>query len=65
MLRHALQVCKEHGMESVRIGCRSSNVASSAVIKRCGGVLVNTGTEADGVESCYYEIMLRERQLPV
>ena len=65
MLRHALQVCKEHGMESVRIGCRSSNVASAAVIQRCGGALVNTRTEADGVESCYYEIMLQERQLPV
>lgn len=58
MLCYALQVCKEHGMERVLLGCHSNNVASSTVIKRCGGVLVNTIIESEAITNCYYEILI-------
>lgn len=58
MLRYALQVCKEHGMERVVLGCHSNNAASSTVIKRCGGVLVNTIIESENITNCYYEILI-------
>ena len=32
-------------MERVLLGCHSNNVASSTVIRKCGGTLVNTKIE--------------------
>lgn len=58
MLRYALEVCKKHGMEKVLLGCHSNNVASSTVIRKCGGALVNTKIESEDITNCYYEILL-------
>lgn len=55
---YALKVCKEHGAERVLLGCHSNNVASSTVIKKCGGVLVNTIIESATITNCYYEILV-------
>ena len=39
MLRYALSVCKEKGMEKVVLGCYKDNRASAATIRKNGGVL--------------------------
>lgn len=57
MLRHALDVCWEHGLESVILGCYKANAASAAVIRKCGGVLVvENDNYTAGVTSQYYAI---------
>ena len=45
-------------MERVLLGCHSNNVASSTVIRKCGGALVNTKIESEDITNCYYEILL-------
>lgn len=39
MLQYALSICKEKGLKQVILGCYKDNFASSAAIKRNGGVL--------------------------
>lgn len=39
MLQHALQVAAALGIESALLTCDDDNLASAAVIERCGGVL--------------------------
>ena len=39
ILRQALDVARAHGVERVLVTCDDTNVASAAVIERCGGVL--------------------------
>lgn len=59
ILRHALDVCREHGLAQVRLGCFHDNLASAATIKRCGGVLVAENDNYDpGRLSQYYVIGL-------
>ncbi|MBO4990063.1 MAG: GNAT family N-acetyltransferase [Clostridia bacterium] len=59
MLKYALSVCKEKGLTEVVLGCYKDNVASSATIKKNGGVLFG---EEDGYKkgkvSAYYLIKL-------
>lgn len=59
MLRHGLEICKEHGMSKVRLGCYKDNVASAKVIYKCGGVLEEEADRySEGVLSQYYSITL-------
>ena len=53
MLRHALNICKDKGIQRVIIGCRSHNAASKAVIQKCGGALT-----AQKERNLYYECKL-------
>jgi len=39
MLKHALSVCKEKGLERVVVGCYKDNLASKSTILKNGGVL--------------------------
>ena len=59
MLRYALSVCKEKGLNQVILGCYQGNHASAAVIRRNGGVLIaeNDGY-TKGRTSQYYRIEL-------
>ena len=41
LLSEALKVCDENGIKTVLVSCASQNIASSGVIKKCGGVLKN------------------------
>lgn len=60
MLRYALDVCRDFGMESVTLGCYKDNAASAAVMKKCGGVLVSENENfTEGRTSQYYEIRLK------
>lgn len=59
MLRHALDVCREKGMERAILGCFKDNIASAAVIEKCGGVLLRENDNYEkGHTSRYYEIRL-------
>ena len=59
MLQHALDVCRDLGLESVTLGCYKANVASAAVMKKCGGILVAENENyTEGQISQYYEIRL-------
>ena len=59
MLRYALTVCKEHGMEKAILGCYKSNIASAATIIKCGGILVaENDNYKNGIVSQYYELKL-------
>lgn len=59
MLRYALSVCGEKGMEQVVLGCYEDNLASAAVIQKNGGVLLATNDNyAKGRNSRYYLIKL-------
>jgi len=59
MLRHALDICKEKGMEQVELGCFRDNAASIRTIKNNGGQLLR---ECEGFKeekiSQYYSIKL-------
>lgn len=57
MLKHGLEICKEKGMVRVIVGCDRDNLASSAVIKKCGGVHLRTFNDSYGVND-YYGIYL-------
>lgn len=41
ILRRSLAVAHEHGITSALVTCDDTNLASAAVIERCGGVLEN------------------------
>ena len=59
MLRYALSVCKEKGMDNVLLGCYKDNLASAATIKKNGGVLVDENDNYnEGRISQYYSIKL-------
>ena len=59
MLRYALSVCKEKGMDKVLLGCYKDNLASAATIKKNGGVLVDENDNYnEGRISQYYSINL-------
>ena len=59
MLRYALSVCKEKGKDKVLLSCYKDNLPSAAVIKKCGGVLVEENDNYnEGRISQYYEIKL-------
>lgn len=38
MLRMGLELCKEIGMDRVRLSCVKPNIASAGVIEKCGGI---------------------------
>lgn len=59
MLRYALTVCKEKGMEKAILGCYKHNISSAATIIKCGGILVaENDNYKEGIISQYYEIKL-------
>ena len=59
MLRYALSICKEKGMEKVVLGCYKDNLASAATIKKNGGLLIaENDNYTKGVISQYYEVRL-------
>lgn len=59
MLRYALSVCREKGMDRVMLGCYKDNKASAAVIRKNGGVLIEENDNyPDGKISQYYMINL-------
>ena len=59
MLRYALSVCKEKGMDKVLLGCYKDNLASAATIQKNGGVLVEENDNYnEGRISRYYSINL-------
>jgi len=57
MLKYALEVCKELGMKSVILGCYKSNIGSSKVIRKNGGILIKSIAEKYKISE-YYEIDL-------
>lgn len=59
MLKYALSVCKEKGLLEVTLGCYKDNIASSATIKKNGGVLfAEDDNYKKGKVSQYYLIKL-------
>ncbi|MGN0038391.1 MAG: GNAT family N-acetyltransferase [Coriobacteriales bacterium] len=56
MLRMALEYCAGLGLETVRIGCYSSNHASVGVIERCGGHLAEEKDYLDGKPMLIFEV---------
>lgn len=59
MLAQALSVCRQKGRNQVMLGCYKDNPASSAVIRKNGGVLVAENDHyAKGRISQYYVIAL-------
>lgn len=62
MLRYALQVCAEKGLQSVILGCYRENTASASVIRKCGGVLfAENDNYRKGKTSQYYTVDLSSR----
>lgn len=59
MLRDALSVCKEKGMDKVLLGCYKDNLASAKTIQKNGGVLTDENDNYnEGKISQYYSIKL-------
>ncbi len=59
MLRYALDVCREKGMDKVILGCYKDNLASAATIQKNGGVLIKENDDyGEGRISQYYRINL-------
>ena len=59
MLKYALSVCKEKGMDNVILGCYKDNFASAATIKKNGGMLTDENDNyKEGKISQYYIISL-------
>ena len=59
MLKYALSICKEKGLGEVILGCYKDNAASSATIKKNGGVLfAEDDSYKKGKISQYYLIKL-------
>lgn len=57
MLRYALSVCREKGMDRVILGCYKDNLASaSTIIKNGGKLLFEADNYAEGSTSQYYSI---------
>jgi predicted acetyltransferase len=60
MLRRALPLAKERGIDRVLLTCDEANLASIRVIEKCGGVLEDTATVPEtGRIHCRYWIALR------
>ena len=59
MVRYALAVCKEQGMNQVILGCFKDNLASASTIRKNGGILLreNDNYQAGRI-SQYYLIRL-------
>lgn len=59
MLRYALSVCREKGMDRAILGCFKDNLASAATIRKNGGILTeeNNNYEKDRI-SQYYSVLL-------
>jgi predicted acetyltransferase len=49
MLRQALRFADNAGVRPILVTCDEDNIASAAVIERCGGVLESVGPDADGI----------------
>lgn len=61
ILGDALFICRLAGMRSVTVTCAADNVASAAVIKKCGGVPdAKFYSEIFGEEICRYTIDISE-----
>lgn len=59
MLRYALSVCKEKGMEKVILGCYKDNAASASTILKNGGILTEEGNHySEDRISQYYTVTL-------
>ncbi len=59
MLRHALSVCKEKGMEKAVLGCYKDNLASAATIRKNSGILIaENNNYKENKISQYYSIAL-------
>ena len=59
MLKYALSVCKDKGMDKVILGCYKDNLPSVAVIKKNGGILTEENCNyKDEKISQYYSIKL-------
>lgn len=59
MLRHALAVCRENGLDKVILGCYRDNLASAKTIEKNGGVLTEENDNYEkGRISRYYRIDL-------
>ena len=59
MLQHALDMCRDSGLESVTLGCYQDNLASIEVILKCGGALIaENDNYTEGRMSQYYAIQL-------
>lgn len=50
MLRQALVIARSYGIDPVLMTCDDDNLASAAMIERCGGVLDSTVDPIEGVE---------------
>ena len=60
MLRYALSVCKQKGMDRVILGCYKDNLASSATIKKNKGTPVfEADNHNEGRISQYYTVNLQ------
>ena len=60
MLRLALQYCTALGIETVRLGCYTDNLASIRAMERCGGKRIEEKPYADGKPMYIYEISLHQ-----
>lgn len=59
MLRLALPLARERGLDRVLITCDEDNIASRRVVEKCGGVLEGTSAIPEsGVIQCRYWIAL-------
>lgn len=58
MLKQALEIAKEIGIDRVLITCEKENAASAATIRKCGGVLENEVYD-DGVLTQRYWIEIK------
>jgi predicted acetyltransferase len=60
MLRLALPLAKEHGLDRLLITCDEDNIASRRVIEKCGGLLDGVAPMPEsGIIQCRYWIALR------
>jgi predicted acetyltransferase len=62
ILTLGLAIAKEHGVDPVLVTCNNTNVASAAVIERCGGAFDSMFVEEDGTRIRRY--MLSNSLLP-
>lgn len=58
MLKLAIQYARSLSIDKVMLGCHSDNIASQKTILKCGGVLTETKTDADGKPVNVYWITL-------
>ena len=59
MLRYALSVCKDKGMDKDILGCYKDNAASAKTIQKNSGVLIEENDNYnEGIISQYYMIKL-------